>query len=92
MGEFASFAALGDSFTEGVGDPSRDGTGCRGWADRFAGHLATRQPGLRYANLDPKLPARPMSRCRGDRDEPGPGHRPPEATTALAPHQPDDLP
>ncbi len=51
MGAFASFAALGDSFTEGVGDPSPDGMGCRGWADRFAGHLAARQPGLRYANL-----------------------------------------
>jgi lysophospholipase L1-like esterase len=51
MGAFASFAALGDSFTEGVGDTSADGTGCRGWADRFAGHLASRRPGLRYANL-----------------------------------------
>jgi lysophospholipase L1-like esterase len=51
MGEFASFAALGDSFTEGVGDPSLDGASCRGWADRFAGHLASRRPGLRYANL-----------------------------------------
>ena len=51
MGEFASFAALGDSFTEGVGDPYADGAGCRGWADRFAGRLAARSPGLRYANL-----------------------------------------
>jgi lysophospholipase L1-like esterase len=51
MGEFASFAALGDSFTEGVGDPYADGAGCRGWADRFAGQLAARSPGLRYANL-----------------------------------------
>ncbi len=50
MGEFGSFAALGDSFTEGVGDPRADGT-CRGWADRFAGHLAAVRPGLRYANL-----------------------------------------
>ncbi|HEX9066997.1 MAG TPA: SGNH/GDSL hydrolase family protein [Streptosporangiaceae bacterium] len=45
-----SYAALGDSFTEGVGDLNADGT-CRGWADRFAGHLAARRPGLRYANL-----------------------------------------
>jgi len=45
-----SFVALGDSFTEGVGDPYPDGT-FRGWADRFAGHLAAVSPGLRYANL-----------------------------------------
>ena len=51
MGEFGSFAALGDSFTEGVGDPYNDGVSCRGWSDRFAEHLAARRPGLRYANL-----------------------------------------
>jgi lysophospholipase L1-like esterase len=51
MGQFQSFAALGDSFTEGVGDPSADGTGLIGWADRFAEQLAARRPGLRYANL-----------------------------------------
>src|SRR5487761_1677162 len=45
-----SFAALGDSFTEGLADPRPDG-GYRGWADRFAEHLADRCPGLRYANL-----------------------------------------
>jgi lysophospholipase L1-like esterase len=51
MAPVRSFAALGDSFTEGVGDPSADGAGCRGWADRFAEHLAARRSGLRYANL-----------------------------------------
>jgi len=45
-----SFIALGDSFTEGVGDPYPDGT-WRGWADRFAAQLAAASPGLRYANL-----------------------------------------
>jgi lysophospholipase L1-like esterase len=50
IGGFASFAALGDSFTEGVGDP-RAGGGCRGWADRFAEHMAMCWPGVRYANL-----------------------------------------
>jgi lysophospholipase L1-like esterase len=45
-----SFAALGDSFTEGVGDPYPDGT-YRGWADRFAAELGAASPGLRYANL-----------------------------------------
>jgi lysophospholipase L1-like esterase len=49
--DFESFVALGDSFTEGVGDPYADGISCRGWADRFAGHLARLQPDLRYANL-----------------------------------------
>src|SRR5690348_7350428 len=51
MAEFGSFAALGDSFTEGVGDPGADGIQCRGWADRFAEQLARCQPGFRYANL-----------------------------------------
>jgi lysophospholipase L1-like esterase len=46
-----SYVALGDSFTEGVGDPSPDGSGCRGWADQFAERLARQQPGFRYANL-----------------------------------------
>jgi lysophospholipase L1-like esterase len=50
MPAVGSFAALGDSFTEGVGDLYADGT-CQGWADRFARHLAEVQPGLRYANL-----------------------------------------
>lgn len=46
-----SFVALGDSFTEGMGDPSDDGTSLRGWADRFAERLAAGQPAFRYANL-----------------------------------------
>jgi lysophospholipase L1-like esterase len=45
-----SFVALGDSFTEGVGDPYPDGTH-RGWADRFAAHLADSVTGVTYANL-----------------------------------------
>ena len=64
--DIGAFVALGDSFTEGVGDPYPDGTGdrgshhpglCyRGWADRFAERLAAERlaadrPGLRYANL-----------------------------------------
>jgi lysophospholipase L1-like esterase len=46
-----SLVALGDSFTEGVGDPWPDGLACRGWADRLAEMLAAQSPGLRYANL-----------------------------------------
>src|SRR4029077_4909830 len=48
---FGSFAALGDSFTEGVGDPYPDSETCQGWANRFAGFLAVSSPDLRYANL-----------------------------------------
>jgi lysophospholipase L1-like esterase len=46
-----SLVALGDSFTEGVGDPWPHGSACRGWADRLAEILAAQSPGLRYANL-----------------------------------------
>ena len=49
--EIRSFVALGDSFTEGLDDPRADLDGYRGWADRFAEHLATHRPGVRYANL-----------------------------------------
>jgi lysophospholipase L1-like esterase len=49
--EIGSFVALGDSFTEGLGDPYPGGAGHRGWADRFAERLAVDRPGLRYANL-----------------------------------------
>ncbi len=51
MPRIGAFVALGDSFTEGLGDPYPDGTGYRGWADRFAERLAADHPGLRYANL-----------------------------------------
>ncbi|MEU0405122.1 SGNH/GDSL hydrolase family protein [Streptomyces sp. NPDC006197] len=50
---FGSYAAIGDSFTEGVGDPGPDGT-YTGWADRFAVLLADQLPehdAFRYANL-----------------------------------------
>ncbi|MFE4588588.1 SGNH/GDSL hydrolase family protein [Streptomyces laurentii] len=46
-----SFVALGDSFTEGLGDETSEGA-LVGWADRFADRLAHRSPApLRYANL-----------------------------------------
>ncbi|MFF9341140.1 MULTISPECIES: SGNH/GDSL hydrolase family protein [unclassified Streptomyces] len=53
VGGFGSYAAIGDSFTEGVGDPGPDGTYV-GWADRFAVLLADQLPDpeeFRYANL-----------------------------------------
>ena len=49
---FHRYVALGDSFTEGVGDP--DATrpnGLRGWADRVADVLAEQTDDFRYANL-----------------------------------------
>lgn len=47
---YRRFVAIGDSFTEGVGDVADDGS-LIGWADRLAGHLATADPELTYANL-----------------------------------------
>ncbi|MGW2585623.1 SGNH/GDSL hydrolase family protein [Streptomyces virginiae] len=49
-GEYLRYVALGDSQTEGLGDGD-DSVGLRGFADRFAEHLAAVNPGLRYANL-----------------------------------------
>lgn len=49
---YRRFVALGDSFTEGLGDPDPTRpNGCRGWADRVAEVLATRVDGFGYANL-----------------------------------------
>jgi lysophospholipase L1-like esterase len=45
-----SFAALGDSFSEGLNDLYPSG-GYRGWADRVAEVLAAQTPGFGYANL-----------------------------------------
>ncbi len=47
---FGTFVALGDSFTEGIGDPYPDGS-YQGWADRFARYLAMASPSVTYANL-----------------------------------------
>ena len=49
---FHRYVALGDSFTEGVGDPdpSRP-NGLRGWADRVAEVLAEQTDDFGYANL-----------------------------------------
>jgi lysophospholipase L1-like esterase len=49
---FRTYVALGDSFTEGVGDPDPDRPhGVRGWADRVAEAVSRRDPDLAYANL-----------------------------------------
>jgi lysophospholipase L1-like esterase len=49
---FHRYVALGDSFTEGVGDPDPNAPGgLRGWADRFAEVLARGSDDFAYANL-----------------------------------------
>ncbi len=49
---YQRYVALGDSFTEGVGDHDEAlPNGVRGWADRVAAVLATRVEGFEYANL-----------------------------------------
>jgi lysophospholipase L1-like esterase len=49
---WSRFVALGDSFTEGVGDPEpRSPGGLRGWADRVAEELSVGHEDFAYANL-----------------------------------------
>lgn len=50
MRKWISWVAVGDSFTEGVGDESTDGS-YLGWADRLAAMMAGRDADFRYANL-----------------------------------------
>lgn len=47
---YERYVAIGDSTTEGLEDPDGAG-GYRGWANRFAEHLARSQGSLQYANL-----------------------------------------
>lgn len=49
---WSRFVAIGDSFTEGVGDPDADSPGgLRGWADRFAEVLSDMNDEFAYANV-----------------------------------------
>src|SRR5690554_5788165 len=49
---WSRYVALGDSFTEGIGDPEPQSPGGhRGWADRVAEVLSSQTDGLAYANL-----------------------------------------
>lgn len=46
------YVAIGDSFTEGIGDPEPGSPGgFRGWADRVAEVLSSQAPDFAYANL-----------------------------------------
>lgn len=49
MTETLRIAAIGDSFTEGIGDEQADGS-IRGWADQTARQIARRRP-VEYVNL-----------------------------------------
>ncbi|MRJ77896.1 SGNH/GDSL hydrolase family protein [Aeromicrobium sp. SMF47] len=52
MTTFHRYAAIGDSWTEGVGDPDPTRpNGVRGWADRVAEVLATTSDDFGYANF-----------------------------------------
>ena len=67
------FVALGDSFTEGVGDyDPRFPNGVRGWADRVAEKLAKAQPGWEYANL--AIRSKRLRHIIGEQLEPALGH------------------
>src|SRR6185312_9665896 len=49
---WSRYVAIGDSFTEGIGDPNPDSPGgYRGWADRVAEELARGHEDFAYANL-----------------------------------------
>lgn len=50
--QWQRYVAIGDSFTEGFGDPSQTSPGgYRGWADRVAETLGKDNPDFDYANL-----------------------------------------
>jgi lysophospholipase L1-like esterase len=49
---WSRYVAIGDSFTEGIGDPEPQSPGGhRGWADRIAEVLSAHTDGFTYANL-----------------------------------------
>lgn len=71
----ASFAAIGDSFTEGLGDAYSDGSE-RGWADlvAFALAAAARPVEFRYANL--AIRGRKLAGILAEQFEPAVAQRP----------------
>ncbi|MEQ4564350.1 SGNH/GDSL hydrolase family protein [Paenarthrobacter sp. CAP02] len=75
MKEQTKFVALGDSFTEGVGDIDlRLPNNCRGWADRVAEELARADDRTRYANL--AIRGRRLQRIIDEQIEPALAMRP----------------
>lgn len=58
------YVAIGDSFTEGIGDPEPASPGgTRGWADRVAEVLSAGTDDFAYANL--AIRGKPLGRSRG---------------------------
>jgi len=63
------FVAIGDSFTEGIGDPEPDSPGGnRGWADRVAEVLGHGKADFAYANL--AIRGRLLNQIRAEQLEP----------------------
>jgi lysophospholipase L1-like esterase len=62
------YVAIGDSTTEGLEDPSPDGSGHLGFADRLAIRLAREHPDLQYANL--AVRGRKLRQIRDEQLEP----------------------
>ncbi|NNH69195.1 SGNH/GDSL hydrolase family protein [Nocardia uniformis] len=78
---FTRYVALGDSQTEGIGDPDGSG-GHRGWADRLAELLAAAAPErVRYANL--AIRGRRTARIRAEQLAPAVALRP-DLVTVMA--------
>jgi lysophospholipase L1-like esterase len=72
---FHRYVALGDSFTEGVGDPDASRpNGLRGWADRVAEVLAAGSDDFGYANL--AIRGRTLRRILAEQIEPAIALRP----------------
>ena len=72
---FHRYVALGDSFTEGVGDHDAGRpNGVRGWADRAAAALADRTDDVGYANL--AIRGRKMDAILAEQVEPALAMRP----------------
>lgn len=65
---FGRYVAIGDSTTEGLEDPTPDGLGYVGFADRLAARLSREQPALLYANLG--IRGRKMHQIRDEQLKP----------------------
>ncbi|GAA3295202.1 SGNH/GDSL hydrolase family protein [Dactylosporangium vinaceum] len=76
---YRRYVAVGDSTTEGMDDPDGNG-GYRGWADRFAEHVARAQrpAPLEYANL--AVRGRTTARIQAEQLEPALALKPDLAT------------
>jgi lysophospholipase L1-like esterase len=74
---FRRYVAIGDSTTEGMEDHDGNG-GYRGWADRFAEHVARAQGQLEYANL--AIRGRTAARIRAEQLQPALALKPDLAT------------